>query len=140
MSLERFKNVIKTNPITMAFGDFNATWERATSDRSAMTYSVNIFAGAFGGEFDGFAATVGYKYYFTHSKLGIPEGFYGRILGGILGGEGEVGFRVGGQVGYQWIWDSGFALDLGLGPQVIAIDEDFSGVVPSFFLGIGYAF
>lgn len=140
MEMSQIKHVLKANPITLAFGDFNATWEVVLTPKSSLTLTGNFITGAFDSEFFGLALTAGYKYYFTNSKIAVPEGFYVRPLAGILLGEGEGGIRVGGQLGYQWIWNSGFVLDIGLGPQVVAIEEGVEGPLPSFFLGIGYAF
>lgn len=136
----RYKHVLKANPITMAFGDFNATWERIVSEKASFTLTGNFITGSFDSDFYGIAITAGYKYYFTHANKPVPAGFYVRPFAGILAGDGEGGFRLGGQLGYQWVWKSGFVLDLGLGPQIIAIEEGVEGPIPSFFFGIGYAF
>ena len=140
MTLPQFKNVIKGNPITLAFGDFNVTWENVLNNKNSMTYTLNLITGSFVDDVTVFALTVGYKYYFTNRKMGVPEGFYVRPIAGVLFGDGDFGARIGGQLGYQWIWNSGFVLDLGLGPQFIFADSDYEGPVPSLFIGIGYAF
>jgi len=137
------RNVLKTNPLTLALGDFNVTWEHVVSPKSTINLTANAIIDGFSYDDSDFflgAFTFSYKYYFTHAKKAVPEGFYFRTLAGILGAEDELGGRLGIQLGYQFIWDSGFVLDLGLGPQVVAIDGEVEGPIPSFFLGVGYAF
>jgi len=140
LATAQYKNVIKSNPVTLAFGDFNATWERVINDKNSYTLTFNLITGAITDDFSILALTAGYKYYFTHRKVGVPEGFYVRPLAGIVVGDGEFAGRVAGQLGYQWIWKSDFALDLGLGPQFILGDELSEGPLPSFFAAVGYAF
>lgn len=136
-----YKHVLKTNPLTLAFGDLNVTWERVINHKSAFTITGNIVFPTFDdGEYAGVFLTVGYKHYFTHARLAVPAGFYVRPLAGIFVADDSFGVRVGGQVGYQWVWKSGFVLDLGLGPQLIMSDGYVDGPLPSLFIGIGYAF
>jgi hypothetical protein len=144
-----YKHVLKANPITMAFGNFNLTWERVINNKSTYTITGNINIPSFDDDVfynigfpmaAGIAVTVGYKYYFTHAREAVPEGFYVRPIAGISLDEYGIGARLGGQLGYQVIWDNGFVFDLGLGPQVILSEGELYGPWPSFSLGVGYAF
>ena len=51
---------------------------------------------------------------------------------------------IGADLGYQWVWDSGFVLDIGLGPNYYiglgdSVVGDFDGILPRFILAVGYA-
>ena len=95
----------------------------------------------------------GYRYYFTHEKKEVPSGFYvtpqaSLALGKTEGDASFTSFAIGAEIGYQWAWESGFTLDLGIGPNYTTIsgdveDEDFdttSRILPSVTLAIGFAF
>ena len=54
-----------------------------------------------------------------------------------------IGF--GAELGYQWVWESGFVLDLGIGPMYTIAkggdsESSIDGIMPSATLAIGYAF
>ena len=155
-------NIIKTNPITFAFGNFNATYEKVLNSSSSLVfkgqYSYNLFlmdeiyqllgiddvkSGGVG---------LGYRYYFTHLKKEVPTGFYinpqasfsfGSTLDDYKSRESATSLGLGAEIGYQWVWSSGFTLDLGIGPMYSTISSNgvaASGFVPSATLSIGYAF
>ena len=155
-------NIIKTNPITFAFGNFNATYEKVLNSSSSLVfkgqYSYNLFlmdeiyqllgiddvkSGGVG---------LGYRYYFTHLKKEVPTGFYinpqasfsfGSTLDDYESRESATSLGLGAEIGYQWVWSSGFTLDLGIGPMqnFVSINGvSASGLLPSATLSIGYAF
>jgi hypothetical protein len=95
----------------------------------------------------------GYRYYFTHEKKIVPTGFYVNPqlslgFGSVESDTNITTFSIGAELGYQWAWESGFTLDLGIGPNYTIIsgevdDDDFdttNGILPSATLAIGFAF
>ena len=145
--------VIKTNPLGLAFGNFNVTYETVISESSSLLFDASYMYKLFGVEVNTFGVGAAYRYYFTHASKELPTGFYVNPQAGISFGstEGDVGFTafsVGAEVGYQWSWDSGFTLDLGIGPNYTTISGDVeevdfdstSGILPSATLAVGYAF
>ncbi len=156
--------IIKTNPLGFAFGNFNAKYERALSESTSFLVGGNFYSRKiFGVKATGFGVDGEFRYYITNRKKPSPEGFYvgpgvsfdinnlGDVeTGGVVNSRGSVtSLGIGATLGYQWVWDSGFALDLGLGPQYtfavvksddVDSDVDFSGILPRLVFSIGYAF
>lgn len=96
---------------------------------------------------------LGYRYYITHAKKEVPNGFYVNpqasfAFGSIKDTDGTsysaTNFGIGAELGYQWVWSSGFTLDLGIGPMYNFVSSDSgsaaNGFAPSMTLAIGYAF
>ncbi|MEP7195221.1 MAG: DUF3575 domain-containing protein [Saprospiraceae bacterium] len=149
------QNVLKMNPLGFAFGIYNLTYERALGPATSFQVGGRFFTKLFGLDVSSFGLDADFKYYITHKKKPSPEGFY--IGPGISFNKTSYNefsdatattFGIGGTVGYQWIWNSGFALDLGIGPKYLTIitssddleGESISGVVPNLSFAIGYAF
>lgn len=151
---QAYDNVIKTSPIGLAFGNFNATYERVISESSSVLVSANYFYQFLGVDVNTVGFGGAYRYYFTHAKKDVPTGFYvNPQLGVSFGSSGDSSygtFSIGAEVGYQWAWDSGFVLDLGIGPSYTNLTGDFEdigfdadgggAVLPSVTIAIGYAF
>jgi hypothetical protein len=146
-------NVVKTNPLGLAFGNFNATYERVLGSSSSILVKGQYMYKLFGVEVNLAGGGLGYRYYFTHAKKQVPGGFYINpqvtfAFGSVTNDANEtysastVGF--GAELGYQWVWESGFVLDLGIGPMYTSAkgegDDDLSGIMPSATLAIGFAF
>ena len=155
-------NIIKTNPIGFSFGSFNATYEMVISSSSSLVFKVqynyNLFlvdeiykvigledvkSGGVG---------LGYRYYFTHLKKEVPTGFYINPQASFSFGSAKVDnsskeslsiLGLGAEIGYQFVWSSGFTLDLGIGPMYSIASSNglsASGLLHSATLSIGYAF
>ena len=155
-------NIIKTNPIGFAYGNFNATYEKVLNSSSSLVfkgkYNYNLFlmdeiykvigledvkSGGVG---------LGYRYYFTHLKKEVPTGFYINPQASFSFGSAKVDnsskeslsiLGLGAEIGYQFVWSSGFTLDLGIGPMYSIASSNglsASGLLPSATLSIGYAF
>jgi hypothetical protein len=154
-SLSAQSNVIKTNPLGMAFGNFNATYERVLGTTSSVLIRGQYMYKLLGVEVNLAGFGLGYRYYFTHAKKTVPGGFYINpqvafafgSLTNVLDEEisaNTIGF--GAELGYQWAWPSGFVLDLGIGPMYTFATgggpdaETITGIMPSATLAIGYAF
>ncbi|MFZ1257524.1 MAG: DUF3575 domain-containing protein, partial [Saprospiraceae bacterium] len=107
----------------------------------------------------GFGIDAEFRFYITNRKKPAPEGFYiGPNIGFDINKTKEDGtdnsasfnlFGIGATLGYQWVWDSGFTLELGMGPQYsifagkddnLDTTVDFEGILPRFVFAIGYAF
>lgn len=149
---ERTK-VVKTNPLGLAFGNFNVAYEMVMNESSSLIFDVSYMYELFGIKVNTFGVGAAYRYYFTHASKEVPTGFYVNPQVGLSFGsaEGDVGFTtigIGAELGYQWAWESGFTLDLGIGPNYTMISGDVddvgfdntSGILPSATLAIGYAF
>jgi hypothetical protein len=69
-------NVIKTNPLGLAFGNFNATYERVFGTTSSLLVRGQYMYKLLGVDVSLAGAGLGYRYYFTHAKKPVPAGFY----------------------------------------------------------------
>ncbi len=155
------KKVIKTNPIALAFGGFNATYEKVLNSSSSVLISGSYTFKLLGLNVNAVGLGAGYRYYFTHENKEVPSGFYVTPQAGLSFGSAKTvtqqqqqqhktsfsTFGIGAEVGYQWAWPSGFALDLGIGPMYQFVmgksTGSFSktnGFFPSMTIAIGYAF
>lgn len=146
-------NVIKTNPLGLAFGNFNVTYEKVLNSSSSVLFKGSYMYEIFGEKVNTGGLGVGYRYYFTHANKQVPTGFYVNPQVSLSLGktEGDVSFTifaVGAELGYQWAWESGFTLDLGIGPNYTTISGDVenegfdstSGILPSATIAIGFNF
>lgn len=149
--------VIKANPLGFLIGVASISYEKAIKEKSAIQVNVNFGGLTFGdAKYSQFGAGFDYKFYLSQDEE-APRGFY--AAPGIVIGRGSV--KVGsvedgitlfgprGIVGYQWIWDSGFALDL-FGGIAYYVGGDikisnvsygkYSGAAFNGGVAIGYAF
>lgn len=160
LSAQAQKNIIKTNPVSLAFGNFNVDYERVISESSSFTASASYMYKLLGLEVAAGGLGLGYRYYITHAKKDIPNGFYvNPFVSANAGGLNFLGdsvkffnFGVAASLGYQWVWDSGFALDLGAGPFLNmmktsanvningTLKDSNVGISPYLRVAIGYAF
>lgn len=152
ISLNAQDNVIKANPIGLAFGNFNATYERVLNDKTSVLIDANYRYSLFGLDVSAFGVGAAYRFYITNAKKPVPAGFYAQGQAGFNLGSIDTfkytSIAIGAQVGYQWVWDSGFVLDLGLGPVYTILSgetdsfgsDSGGGILPSFTLAVGYAF
>ena len=147
-------NVIKTNPLGLAFGSFNATYERVFGTTSSLLVRGQYMYKLLGVDVNLAGAGLGYRYYFTHAKKPVPGGFYinpqvafsfGKITNDMDEKYSATTIGFGAEIGYQWVWESGFVLDLGIGPMYTIAsggdsEDSIDGIMPSATLAIGYAF
>lgn len=154
-SLSAQSNIIKTNPLGLAFGNFNATYERVLGTSSSVLFRGQYMYRLLGEEVNMGGLGVGYRYYITHAKKPVPGGFYinpqAAFSFGSITDDNDETFNastigIGFELGYQWAWESGFVLDLGIGPMYTfaSVEEDtgddISGFLPTGTIAIGYAF
>ncbi len=161
------ENVIKANPLALLGGTDLVSYERALGDHASVVVSA-----ALGGfklsdvKYKSFGAGLQYRYYFAD----VLDGWYGAAVASYQSGKTEVenGIFLSGnnadefdftalggglKIGHQWVWDSGFSLDLNIGASYKSFDYDFtdgtsqttqdlfkaSGTLPTFGFGLGYA-
>ncbi|CAM1362625.1 conserved exported hypothetical protein [Tenacibaculum sediminilitoris] len=155
------KNVIKANPLGLAFGVADLSYERAVSDKGSFEIGIS-YAGAdvtSGSETistSAIGAEGKYKFYFSSEK-DAPRGWYAAPFVNYSSASAEnnsgedVGFSAfsgGALAGYQWVFgggDSGFALDLNFGAQYISASAkggstvSIDGFLPRLGVSLGYA-
>ena len=146
-------NIIKTNPLGLAFGNLNATYEKVLNEKSSVLGSLNFTYRIFGVDVTALGIGGAYRYYFSHARKQVPAGLY--INPQVSVNFGSVddfnynAFSIGAEVGYQWVWESGVVLDLGIGPNYITLSgndvdsidfDNDGGVFPSATIAIGYNF
>ncbi|MDA0176454.1 DUF3575 domain-containing protein [Mesoflavibacter profundi] len=163
------QNVVKVNPLALLGGSDLVSYERAFGEKTS-----GIISGAVGGfkigdvKYKSAGAGLQFRYYFDE----VLSGWYGGAIADYQSGtvesesttftfDGDVStesddfdfssFGGGLKIGHQWVWDSGFTLDLNLGASYKSFDYDLndpqeeerykaSGVLPTFGFGLGYAF
>ncbi len=151
VSMNAQKNVIKTNPFGLALGNFNLTYEKVLNTSSSVLFKGQYMFKLLGLDVNLGGIGAGYRYYITNAKKQVPTGFYINPQTSLsFGSVSESGtsysatsFGIGAEIGYQWVWDSGFTLDLGIGPNYNVVSSEGvsgNGIVPSATLAIGYAF
>ena len=159
------EKVVKIHPVSLAFNIFAVDYEQAVNDKNSFTVGIQYFNWSKYANATGFGAEAGYRWYFSKNN-DAPEGIYaapffgvnsltyngtvltyddaGNITGTKDSNESSLFFGGGAQAGYQWIHDSGFALDAYLGygyyAGEIAGFDSFGGGRPKFGLAVGYAF
>lgn len=135
------ENVIKANPLGLAFGIANAGYEFTTTDSQSLTVS-GVYYDVLG--ISGIGAGVEYRFYFDGTAI---EGWHAGPSLGYLSLEDASKtsasvFSIGGEVGHQWIFGDHFALDLFAGLGYTAGGDDLSGLKSfgaSLGLSVGYA-
>ncbi|MDI9319796.1 MAG: DUF3575 domain-containing protein [Phycisphaerales bacterium] len=139
-------NVVKVNPLGLLFGTANATYELKIGANSSV--GINLLYSNFKfGDFKYSAIGGGgeYRYYFSEDPL---EGWYLGGAAGFQAGKLKVdgsesanytSITAGALGGRQWVWNSGFLIDLGLtlGYVSITYQDDFSGISGLKASGIG---
>ncbi len=156
LSINAQSNVIKTNPLGLAFGNFNVTYERVISSSSSILLEGQYMYKLLGIKVNLGGLGVGYRYYITHVKKPVPSGFYinpqASFSFGSVTDNADVmvsanTFGIGAELGYQWAWESGFVLDLGIGPMYNFTSASsgsdvasVNGFSPTATLAVGYAF
>jgi len=158
MKAQDVSGIIKVNPIGFAIGIFNATYEKPLSETSSVAVGASYYNWKNLG-ISGMGGSAEYRFYFSNNSS-APEGLFAAPVlsvsslsydskrfneDGVLVSNKESVFSFGGGVkgGYQWVWDSGVALDLyfGYGYRAAKFENyDYSGGYPMLGLAIGYAF
>jgi hypothetical protein len=151
------ENSVKANPLSFYGGTDLVSFEHKLGYQTSGVVGVGISIFNIGGaKYSSLGGELQYRYYFD-------EALYGWYAGGQVGySKGKVtidgsdsdtnysAFKLGPKGGYQFLWDSGFTLDLNLGFaynnfSYANSDGSFStlkasGLLPNFGLGLGYSF
>jgi hypothetical protein len=163
------ENIIKANPLSILGGSDLVSFEHKLSDMSSVVIGTGIGGFKIGdAKYSSFGVEAQYRYYFNEALKGFYAGGQLGYTSGKVKLEGFPSFdenfnlisetfetnfgalKIGAKGGYQWIWDSGFSLDLNLGIaynnfNYKSSDSTFdtlkaSGVLPNFGFALGYAF
>lgn len=148
---ENLPNVLKINPISLAFGNFNLSYQRALGKAHAVQIGANYWYRIFGSEVSGLGIRGGYQFFLTTRTKDAPEGFYiGPQVSFNSIKEKETNnsvtaYGVGVMLGYQWVWKSGLCLDLGVGPMYQFASESntttsYEGFLPNVTIALGFNF
>jgi hypothetical protein len=158
------KSVIKINPLGALFGSANLAYERALTDKSSIVIAPSFGFFKNGGyKYTTYGLGAEYRFYLSSSKS-APAGFYAGPGIGYTFGQAKFDDMFGGGttektsvsglsakaiLGHQWIWSSGFTLDLNAGIQYFNLKfkdsnfgtgDPFSGILPALGFGLGYNF
>lgn len=135
------KNVVSINPLTILWGSYAVGYSRALSDNFAVRGDLAVIDGSndIGVEI---RATVPIFFKKMNDGFFLEPGLFWLNIGGISGGGPLV------MLGWAWIWDSGFNVNLaaGSGRAYLGGDSDgdsviyTDGMVPMGRLQFGYAF
>lgn len=157
------QNSVKVNPFALLGGSDMVTYERAVGAHSSFGVGAGIGGFKFGDvKYKNIGGTVFYRYYFSQAIrgwYGMGSASYsgGNVKGGVdyeLNNREEKvdynSFGFGAKVGYQWIWNSGFTLDLNAGVGYATFNYDdkadkdlgfkANGVLPALGVALGYSF
>lgn len=156
-------NVIKINPLGAFFGSANLGFEHALNEQSSVVIlpSFGMLKSA-GFKYTTYGIGAEYRFYFTGSA---PRGTYVAPGANAVFGTAKIensdgsdnsktnitGFLAKAVIGHQWIWNSGFVLDLNGGVQYLDLKfkdktgdfanvNAFSGILPTLNVSIGYNF
>jgi hypothetical protein len=160
------ESAVKVNPFAFLWGSDLVSYERMITDNSSGIIGVGVGGYNFGGaKYSNTGAEIQYRRYFEEVLNGWYAGGFAAYTSGKVEIEGSsflpgfgvednetkfTSIRIGAKGGYQWIWDSGFLLDLNLGFAYSKFNYDnsdstfsslkASGVLPSGSIAIGYSF
>jgi hypothetical protein len=148
-------NVIKFNPLGLAFGYVNLSYEKTLSTKAALQINASLTSlDLLGTKYSGIGIGVDYRLYLSPTKE-APRGMYFApglsfssltVENGSDKGTGSV-FALKGVLGHQWVWKSGFSLDL-YGGVSYYLNGDislngtsygkFNGLMPALGVCVGY--
>lgn len=147
-----FDQAIKIGPFGFLFGSYNATYEHQLKDKSSFVVGARYSGGVPGlDDFTAFGLNAQYRIYFKQAIESVylaPNLSFASNISSIIDDSSFSNISPGVNLGWQWIWDGGFVLDLGIGARYrLGLGEsdptglgDFDGVRPNFQIQIGYAF
>jgi hypothetical protein len=151
------ENSIKFNPLALLGGTDLVSFEHRLSDRGTGIIGAGLSGFKIGdAKYSSFGGELQYRYYFDEALSRWYVGGQAAYISGKVELENTSeetnfsGFAIGGKVGYQWLWDSGFTLDLNLGIANNSFNYDSkdgsfstletSGVLPNLGFALGYSF
>lgn len=140
-SLNAQKNVIKANPLGLAFGIANVGYEFETKEGQTGTVSGIYFDVL---DIKGYGVGLEYRFYFDGESI---RGWHAGPSLGYLSLEDSFNtsasvFSIGGEIGHQWVFGEHFALDVFAGLGFVTGGDDLSGLnstAASLGVSLGYA-
>ena len=156
-------NVVKLNPLGALFGSANLGFEHAFNEKSSVVILPSFgMLKSSGFKYTTYGIGAEYRLYFTgtaprgtYVAPGLSAQFGTAKVEGSEGGDDQKtnisGFSAKVVIGHQWIWNSGFTLDLNGGVQYVdfsfkdktgdfAGQNALSGILPALNFSIGYNF
>ena len=153
-------NVVKVNPLAFFGGSDLVSYERKLTDNISGLVGLGFSSFSLSSyKYTSYGTELQGRYYFKKTLNGLYAGAQaGFNLGkatldaGFLTSEvSYTSIRIGAKGGYQWIWKSGFALDLNLGFGYNKFSYNAAsgsstaglsggGIRPNLGFGLGYAF
>ncbi|MEZ5038532.1 MAG: DUF3575 domain-containing protein [Saprospiraceae bacterium] len=146
------QNVIKVNPIGLAFGSLNGGYETFLNDKSSLYLKANFYSrGIVGVRYTGFGVGGEYRFYLSNNER--PKGLYAGpvanigFIGTNVDGVGNYTLiTLGGVIGYQWVFSEKFTVEVNIGPVYGIATGDFGdtdifgdGILPTIsLLTLGY--
>jgi len=145
-----FEKAVKIGPFGFLFGSYNATFEKMLNEKSSFVVGGRFSSYSLSSnDYTAIGLNGQYRLYFKEAIAGpylAPSASLG-FNSGTVGTVDETftNIGIGANIGWQWVADGGFVVDLGIGARYRngfgdGVDGDFSGVLPSFQIQIGYAF
>ncbi|MCM2278250.1 MAG: DUF3575 domain-containing protein [Oligoflexia bacterium] len=145
---------VRVNPLGMAFGTLNGALDIGVGESmtigpsfsyASVSSSVTVGTTTSTSKTTAYGFGLGMNLFlgnnrFTDSWVFSPWAQYASATAGTATASA---LAFGGDIGYQWFWDGGFNLGLGLGVGYYSFDASIfalSGVLPSGYFTIGYAF
>ena len=139
-----FQSVVSTNPLGLAQRVINVSYERVLSPKLSIVLDPRFMFGEATGV--GFIGEI--RSYFSGTA---PEGFFiggsGILASVSAGAVSGRAYGFGGDIGYKWISQNGFAIEAGLGLKFLSATASYlwyyateSGIVATYLFGLGYAF
>lgn len=148
------QSLIKANPIGLAFGVLNASYENFVSDKASFTLRANFYnRNLIGIRYSGVGVGGGYRFYLSEGER--PKGLYAGPIAnvGFIGSNDDVVgnytlITIGAVIGYQVRLAEKWYLDFNIGPSYGIItgggfDDGFDafggGIVPTLSVAtVGY--
>ncbi len=158
---QEVKNVVKVNPLGLIIGSASLSYERLLNEKSSVQLNANYGSwNILGNKISSIGAGLDYRMYISKTKV-APNGWYlspGASFSSvsytstdifsntITGSISSIGLKA--DMGYQWVWDSGFALELffGAGYGIASGDSDgislggATGIAPRLGIALGWGF
>lgn len=125
------QNVVKVNPIGLAFGSLNGGYETFLSDNTSLYLKANFYSRSLvGTRYTGFGVGGEYRFYLSDNDR--PKGLYAGPIAnvGFIGTNSDfidnyTLITVGGIIGYQWVFSEKFTVEVNIGPAYGIVAGDF---------------
>lgn len=125
------QNVVKVNPIGLAFGSLNGGYETFLSENTSLYLKANFYSRSLvGTRYTGFGVGGEYRFYLSDNDR--PKGLYAGPIAniGFIGTNTDIIdnytlITIGGIIGYQWVFSEKFTVEVNIGPAYGIVTGDF---------------